>query len=1291
MMRYILSLFFLFSSAGQELLAQNVQKEANVWYFGNYLGLDFNSGTAVPLNDGQLATIEGVATISDGNGSLLFYTDGIKVWNKIHQVMPNGTGLFGNPSSTQSAVIVPKIGDPTRYYVFTVDQLSGPKGLNYSVVNMTLDGGKGDVELKNVPLQLNVVEKITAVRHCNNKDVWVIAHGSASDIYYAYLVSATGINTTAVISHTGVVLPGVVPPSTLDSSSLGYLKASPDGKKIAAAHWTVNVDLSDFDNATGIVSNSISLFQPSDPRYLSYGIEFSPNSSLLYTTEWRDVNTAFSKNELHQYDITLGSAAAIRASRQIIAAAFNPAEIYAALQIAPDGKMYMAQNLPSTISPTYISSIGSPNTYGTGCNFTNSAVQWSQPNQNSTFGLPTFIQSYFYPVDSFTYTINCINLTGTFNYNPASNVVSVKWDFGDPSSGANNTSTQNNPTHVFSSAGNYTVKLIKFTPCSSDTLQRQMSTDGLNANLGPDTLVCGSTSLLLNGSAAGSTNTFLWQDGSTNPTFTATADGLYWVQASNSSGCSKRDSINVTFKPYPTYSLGADAAPCAGDTLILNATVTNASSYLWNNGAVTPTIKAYQVGIYWCDVKKDGCTFRDSLAITAISPKPTVNLGADISTCASPPIVLNATYPNSTYLWQDGSTNPTLNANSSGLYWAQVTSNAGCVARDSINIAFNSSPVFNLGTDRAICQGDTLTLNATVASAISYLWSTGATTPTIKVFAAGTYWCEVNNGCTYRDSIIITAVNAKPVVNFGADISTCAAPPILLNATNPNSTYLWQDGSTNPTLNASSSGLYWAQVINNNGCVARDSINIAFNSPPVFNLGTDRAICQGDTLTLNATVASAISYLWSTGATTPTIKVFTAGTYWCEVNNGCSFRDTIVITAVNPKPVVNLGADISTCAAPPILLDATNPNSTYLWQDGSTNPTLNANISGLYWAQVTNSSGCIKKDSINIAFNSAPVFNLGADRPICQGDIVTLNATVAGAISYIWNTGATTPTINVSTAGTYWCQVNNGCTFRDSLIITSVMPIPVASFSILKDTLCEGRPVSFSSTLTGINAWHWNLGNGNSTSTPPFTRTYNTANTYNISLTVTGSNGCVSAPAIDVLTINPIPKVNAGANKIIQTGSSVLLDASVTPAGSYTYLWMPATRLSSTSILQPVASPVNTTTYLLSVEDVASHCKSSDDVQVIVVDKLFVPNAFTPNGDGLNDKWEMPGLALYPNAVVTVFNRYGQKVIERSSYGSNPWDGTFLGTQQPAGAYVYLIVLNDTNKQVIQGQVLIIH
>ncbi len=692
-LRYII-LFCLFFTA-LPLVAQ--QKEANIWYFGRFLGIDFNSGTPVPLNDGQLNTTEGVATICDVNGNLRFYTDGIRIWNRLHQVMPNGTGLLGDPSSTQSAIIIPFIGDNTRYYVFTVAQLSGPNGLNYSVVNMTLDGGKGDVEVKNLPVISNVVEKITAVRHCNNRDIWVVAHGSASDIYYSFLVSVAGVNTSPVISHAGVILPGVVPPSPLDSTSLGYLKASPDGSKIAAAHWTVNVDVSDFDNATGVVSNSASMYIPGDPHYLSYGIEFSPNSKLLYSSVfYTDPANAQKRNALFQYDVTLGNAAAIRASKQVISLNSDPIDTYAALQIAPDGKMYMAKRAYKNIA-----SVSNPNVYGPGCVFTASAIQWTLSNQESSYGLPTFVQSYFYPPDSFTHTVSCLSLTANFNYTPASNVVSVKWDFGDPASGVvNNTSTLNNPVHIFSAPGIYNVALIKFTNCGTDTIRKQLSTDAININLGPDTTVCTATSLLLNSSAAGSSNTFLWQDGSTNPTFLAATAGLYWVEARNAAGCVKRDSINVAFKSLPVFNLGTDAPICAGDSLTLNAATAGAISYLWSSGATTSTIKAFQAGLYWCEVNNGGCIFRDSLTITALIPKPVVNLGNDITLCGTGPVPLDATNAGSTYLWQNGSTNATLLASTSGLYWVEVKNSSGCIKRDSINITFKVTPIFNLGTIR---------------------------------------------------------------------------------------------------------------------------------------------------------------------------------------------------------------------------------------------------------------------------------------------------------------------------------------------------------------------------------------------------------------------------------------------------------------------------------------------------------------------------------------------------------------------------------------------------------------
>jgi gliding motility-associated-like protein len=870
------------------------QGEANIWYFGNFLGVDFNSGTAVPLNDGQIynTPTEGVATISDANGNLLFYTDGVKVWNRLHQVMPNGSGLFGNMSSSQSAVIVPKINDNTRYYIFTVDQVNGPKGMCYSVVNMTMDNGKGDIEIKNIPVINGIVEKITAVRHCNNRDVWVLTHGAESDIYYAFLVSPSGFNTTPVISHTGSVLWGVIPPGPYDSTTLGYMKASPDGKKIAAAHWTVNVDVSDFNNATGVVSNGYGLHLPSDPHYLSYGVEFSPDSRLVYTTVfYTDPTNAQKKNALFQYDASLASPAAVRASKQIISQNSDPIQTYAALQQATDGKLYMAKN-----TYKHIAAVSNPNTFGPGCGFVNNAVAWTLPQQACSFGLPTFIQSYFYPLDSFTYTVNCPGLNVNFNYTIPANTSSILWHFDDPSSGASNTSTLSNPVHAYTAPGIYNVELIKFTNCGNDTLRKQVSTTGINLNLGPDTILCDIGSIILNSSAAGSTNSFLWQDGSTNPTYTATTSGLYWVQTTSSMGCTTRDSINITFKATPIDNLGNDTSICSNDTLRLNATATGATNYLWNTGAITPTINAYQPGLYWCEVS-NGCIFRDSLTIIAVLPKPIVTIGNDTSVCGNGAILLNAFSPNANYLWQNGSTGPSISVSTTGLYWVQVTGNNGCIKRDSINILFTPYPSFNLGADTNICQNDFLTLNATVNNANIYQWNTGAATPMINVTQSGLYWCEVTmQNCSFRDSLSVLSIKPSPVVNLGNDQILCEGITTTLDATYLNSIYLWQDGSTTPTYTVGQQGIYTVQV-NYNGCKRSDTVKINYDLKPRFTLGSDQFICPGNSILLAPALNPAWQLRWQDGSNAPTYPVTQPGTYFLAATNNCgTTQDDVLFT-----------------------------------------------------------------------------------------------------------------------------------------------------------------------------------------------------------------------------------------------------------------------------------------------------------------------------------------------------------------------------------------------------------
>jgi len=169
------------------------QKEANMWYFGNKAALDFNSGAPVPLSNNVMNTWEGVASIADPiSGRLLFYTDGMTIWDSTHTAMPNGSGLLGDSSSSQAALIIPHPGMGQLYYLFTVDGYGGSDGLRYSMINMNLNGGNGDVAVgyKNVLLQSPVSEKITAARHANGTDIWIISHLWNSNQFVSYRISA---------------------------------------------------------------------------------------------------------------------------------------------------------------------------------------------------------------------------------------------------------------------------------------------------------------------------------------------------------------------------------------------------------------------------------------------------------------------------------------------------------------------------------------------------------------------------------------------------------------------------------------------------------------------------------------------------------------------------------------------------------------------------------------------------------------------------------------------------------------------------------------------------------------------------------------------------------------------------------------------------------------------------------------------------------------------------------------------------------------------------------------------
>ena len=787
-------------------LAQN---EAAVWYFGEKAGLNFKSGTPVPIHDGQLSTYEGCATISDQNGNLLFYTNGEYVWNRNHQIMPNGSGLKGSYTSTHSAIVIPFPGNDALYYIFTTGHEQSDAGLRYSVVNMKQDNGLGDVITKDVLLLSEVHEKVAAVRMRNCSDYWVVTCKWNSNEYYAYLLTSAGIS-SPVISKTGIYTGG------LPTGSIGQIKFSPDGSKLAAAFSMGNdfVELMDFDPATGTISNAIKLTPnpPATEKFSlgAYGIEFSPNSKLLYTSAPYMFSSPPRKT-LYQYNITYNDPVQIEKSKKLI----DSSQAAYGMQLGPDKRIYV-----STYSNN-VCVINSPNEEGAACGFIRNAIDLGTSSQ---VDFPTFLCSFF--TDPIIASGNCEFQNINFSVQNSSDLSAVEWNFGDPASGLENTSTSFSPTHIYSRQGTYNVRLVYLRNggCFPDTVYKQVYAGPFKLYLGKDTVLCEGDALQLEAKIPNATN--LWSDGTTGTLLTVTKPGKYWVRATLNN-CWATDTIEVMFHSPPTFSLGSDTAICLNSEIILEPKpAPEGVNYSWSTGTIASQIQVAQAGTYWLKIKDDlGCEKVDTILVSLRS-LPQFHLGRDTILCQTT-LQLNASVPGaSNYQWNTAAITPVISITQSGIYWADVTKD-NCTYRDSIQITMNPFPIVNLGRDTTLCQGSEVTLHAENPGA-SYQWQDHSTHQSYLVKEPGQYYVKVDlNGCSLSDSVIVH-YDLRPSISLGPDLLICPNQSLVLQPSiqsRQDLSYLWQDGSSNPTYIVQAPGIYTVSVSNHCG-ISIDSITV---------------------------------------------------------------------------------------------------------------------------------------------------------------------------------------------------------------------------------------------------------------------------------------------------------------------------------------------------------------------------------------------------------------------------------------------------------------------------------
>ncbi|MBL4703981.1 MAG: gliding motility-associated C-terminal domain-containing protein, partial [Flavobacteriales bacterium] len=842
---------------------------------------------------------------------------------------------------------------------------------------------------------------------------------------------------------------------------------------------------------------------------------------------------------------------------------------------------------------------------------------------------------------------------------------------------------------------------------------------------GVDETICLNDTVTL-GASGGVSYTWSPTDSLSNP---AISNPMAWpidttqyiVTGIDALGCSNSDTMNVIVLPLPVIDAGVDVWVCPGDSVQLNATGTG--TFVWNptTGLSNPNIANPMAGpadttIYIVTLT-DGslCVNTDTITVFVNALVPS-DAGPDSTICSGDTIQIGgnpSSVTGSVYSWTPttGLDDPTI-ANPMAFptitttYYLNTT-NDTCAGIDSVTITVNAPPPAGAGTDIQICIGDTAQLLG--SGGTIYVWSPldslsdpNISNPLAWPTDTTSYILLVTdgNGCTALDTMDVI-VNPLPTVSAGLDTTICFGDTIQLTATG-GATYIWTPNTdisdpnvSNPFVFPSATTEYIVVVTDSNTCVNTDSVVVTISIPTPIDAGVDTAICFGETVQLNAT--GAITYVWTpstdlsnpnianpVASPTDTTQYFVIGTDGV----GCTSLDSLIVT-VNPLPLADAGVDTGICDGDSIQLQATG-GSGYVWSPTGTlsssvisNPIATPLVTTEYIVQVTDSNGCVANDSITVTVNALPIANAGPDLSICIGDTVGLLAT--GGTQYIWipaafldNPAIANPNAFPDTTMEFMVQVTdaNSCTSFDTLEI-AVFNITVSPEDAI---ICLGDSVQLNVGGPNATTYVWTpaagLSNANVASpmaSPATTTTY--------IVIVTDINGCTDvASATVTVEIDPVPSfttvVDAGCDGVVVefTNTSTLSDS---------FLWIFGDGSTSTSV-----NPTHTFAYgstfsatlvaynLLGCSDSVSFNGSAGVFEDYFT--ITIPNVFTPNNDGKNDRFVVSVAGkLYECVDMKIYNRWGQLLFIAS--GNNlVWDGrSMTGEKVPHGSYFYTIQIKD--------------
>ncbi|MBS4000978.1 MAG: T9SS type A sorting domain-containing protein [Desulfobulbaceae bacterium] len=895
MKQIIFALFLLLAANTQ---AQQIGKEYYNWHFGNFGAVSFNNPNLEPVSYvSSMSTLEGSASISDKDANLLFYTNGEYVWNRQNNLMPNGTNLKGHESSTQSAIIIKKPGSDNLYYIFTVGKGPytpvTPQDFCYSIVDLNQDNGNGDVIIKNIKIHnVDVVEKLTAVMHANDKDYWIIAHEINSANFVVALLTENGIENVTTQN-----IGPIYDLNTEDKAAvtLGHLKSNIRGDRLAAVCFSLfDMDLYHFNRELGIISDHLPI--EIDNIQGTYGVEFSPSGRFVYTSNVH--------RRILQFDISNYNKNSIEQSRQTIYSNYASFQSFGSLQLAPNGKIYIA-----IYGARNLSAINQPDSAGVACdlqfNATGLVLGFSE------FGLPNYCvtEQFKKLVVKGGDVCEGQDIELIAEVIPGGSFYTYEWTGPNGFSANSSKIIIKNAQSVHE--GNYIVKAYELGELiMTESIYISVHPNPIVKIIGPKS-ICPPDIAKLRVEFIEDGTSYLWSNGITNHQIEVYEPGNYYVIAKSIHGCIDTAYFNIELSNNLDAKIVGPTGFCQGDTITLTANKFKELDlidyyYLWSTGDTTRSIIVTEPGEYSLIIKRfGGCLGYDTIQVMGY-PHPDVQLSHSgiVTICNGQSVKISVTNPSleNIYTWDDGIIGTSRIVSEPGVYKIYSMNQYKCIDSVEVLVQIGEKPDVEVefSNDLIFCKGDSVTATVNFDYQNNdIIWEDGSTDVFRKFYESGKYKCVVydENGCSDTTEFEIKVFDIEKPEIIADKIYVCeAGTPVTLSANQEYHEYLWSNGAISQSIIIDKAGIYKLIVRNEIGC--EDSAEIEIFIMPIEKpeiTASNYFICDNDTLTLTANGDYA-SYLWSDGSTSSSAVVSNSGTYKVIVTNEIGCIDSAEVT-----------------------------------------------------------------------------------------------------------------------------------------------------------------------------------------------------------------------------------------------------------------------------------------------------------------------------------------------------------------------------------------------------------